>query len=249
MTQTQTNWIIVIVAAVLGVVGLYAIGWGDTRIDLTNTVIALPILAIFGIVSLIAAIAILILVIGALGLGNKDYALGLPQGTVRAIIALSLVVIFVISMVYLYGDLAKPLAADVKVPQHAVDFANRVFDTVSTLLIAVVGFYFGSRTIAAARGETADAGLTIVNPTSPHKMAKDAPDPVRITVETTPKGEAILWDTPPKGDPDGSLTQTLPGTFDYTRGGDTSKIEDTVVLRFRLARHPDIAAELSIDGT
>ena len=189
-------------------------------------------LGIFGLIALICAVSILVVVIGALGLANPDYALGLPQGTVRAVIALSLVVIFLITAIFFYSDLAKPeyktskgmSAEDIKkLPQTkivgvqttedgkfnvtvvvgkneaSVDLAKQLLTTVGTLLVAMIGFYFGSRTVAAGRGVGEVASLRILSPESPHTMGKDDRTPLPLKIEVKPNGEAIAWD-PPAGD-------------------------------------------------
>jgi hypothetical protein len=68
--------------------------------------VRLPILAIAGIVSLLVALTLASLAFAAVGLADKNQALALPDGSIRAVIALSLIVLFAICAVYLYGSLA-----------------------------------------------------------------------------------------------------------------------------------------------
>ena len=75
----------------------------------------LPLLAIAGIVCLLLTLILAAIVFAKVGLADKTQALALPEGSVRAVIALGLLVIFAIVSVYLYGSLAEQGGkADVK---------------------------------------------------------------------------------------------------------------------------------------
>jgi len=67
--------------------------------------VALPILIITSLVALVAALAIASAILAALGLSDREHALGMPQGTVRAVIALGLLVIFSVSSMFLFNEL------------------------------------------------------------------------------------------------------------------------------------------------
>ena len=157
--------------------------------------IALTILLITGVSALILILALVVAMFAALNLSDSTQALGLPEGSIRAVIALSLILIFVITAVFLYGQLrdvgtatstgltqvqldaipqdeivsiqAKDVNGETffdverKVTTNDVseDFAKQILTTVSTLVVAVAGFYFGSRSVATARG--------VVEPSSP----------------------------------------------------------------------------------
>jgi len=71
-----------------------------------NSEILLPILAITGIVSLLLALTVVAILFAKFGLADKAQALGMPEGSVRAVIALALVVLFAIISVYLYRSFA-----------------------------------------------------------------------------------------------------------------------------------------------
>ena len=142
--------------------------------------------ALFLCVSLLLGLLMLMTcVFSKLGLKQKDEALGLPAGSISAILALLLVLIFAIQAVYLYGDLSTvryqtiegvtqerldsiPLDRLVSSTQQgdgrydvlmtiekseaSDDFAKQVLTTVSTLVVAVAGFYFGSKTAGRTGG-------------------------------------------------------------------------------------------------
>ncbi len=62
----------------------------------------LPLLAIGGVILLILVLTIVSMVFSLLGLTNKDQAMGLPEGSIRSVIAISLIVLFAILAVFLY---------------------------------------------------------------------------------------------------------------------------------------------------
>jgi hypothetical protein len=67
--------------------------------------LGLPVLAIFGVVALIASLSFAAIGFNYVNMSDRTQALGLPQGSVRAVIALSLVVLFAILSVYLFSSL------------------------------------------------------------------------------------------------------------------------------------------------
>jgi hypothetical protein len=67
---------------------------------------ALPFLLIGGIVTFLVALSLVVVVFKQLGLTSTSTALGLPEGSIRAFIALSLILLFFIIAVFLYLDLA-----------------------------------------------------------------------------------------------------------------------------------------------
>lgn len=72
-----------------------------------NSEIALPIVIIAGVISLLVVLGLLTFQFSVLNLTNKDEALGLPSGSVRAVIALMLLVIFAIVAIFIYRDVAR----------------------------------------------------------------------------------------------------------------------------------------------
>lgn len=63
---------------------------------------SLPLLAIGGVIVLILLLTVVAMIFSVLGITNKDQAMGLPEGSIRAVIALSLIVLFAILSVFLY---------------------------------------------------------------------------------------------------------------------------------------------------
>jgi hypothetical protein len=63
---------------------------------------SLALLAIGGVVVLILLLTAVAMIFQVLGLANGNQAMGLPEGSIRAVIALSLIVLFAILSVFLY---------------------------------------------------------------------------------------------------------------------------------------------------
>jgi hypothetical protein len=73
-----------------------------------HSMVGLPILAIFGIMILFGALALISTVFARLGLSAQSEALALPPGSIRAAIALALIVLFALISVMLYQSLSRP---------------------------------------------------------------------------------------------------------------------------------------------
>ena len=107
-------WIAVIFAflalAILG--GIVWSGFGlktipDMYKDMPE--IALPVLVMFGAAALLISLAFLATALAALGLSDRSHALGLPEGSVRALIALLLITLFIITAIFLYRQSRFPV--------------------------------------------------------------------------------------------------------------------------------------------
>ena len=70
--------------------------------------IGLPTLAILGIMILFGALSLISTIFQRLGLADKTEALALPPGSIRAAIALSLIVLFGLISIMLYQSVADP---------------------------------------------------------------------------------------------------------------------------------------------
>ncbi len=72
----------------------------------------LPLIAIGGLIVLILLLTVVAMIFSVLGLTNKDQAMGLPEGSIRAVIALSLIILFTILSVFLYKNIKGDDARD-----------------------------------------------------------------------------------------------------------------------------------------
>lgn len=123
--------------------------------------VRLPVLVVIGVMALFATLALVAVTFAVAGLTDPKQALGLPEGSVRAAIALSLIVIFAITSIYLYSSIAKGNANS-----PGIDFAKQVFAVVGTLMTAVASFYFASRASASAvTAAVSTPKLTSIAPT------------------------------------------------------------------------------------
>jgi hypothetical protein len=69
--------------------------------------ILLPLLAIGGVIVFILVLTSVAIMFSFIGLTHQDQAMGLPEGSIRAVIALSLIVLFTILAVFLYQNISR----------------------------------------------------------------------------------------------------------------------------------------------
>lgn len=93
---------IVVVGILLGVAAAVA-----SNASLSEPV-RLPLLVMIGLVALLGVLAAMAIAFKTMHLANQTQALGLPEGTIRAVIALSLILIFAVITVYLFSELSDP---------------------------------------------------------------------------------------------------------------------------------------------
>jgi TRAP-type C4-dicarboxylate transport system permease small subunit len=117
-------------------------------------VLQLPLLAIASVSVLFASLALVSISFATFELSDKTQSLGLPDGSIRAFIALALVVVFAIVAFSVYGDLATPVDAGKVHDPAAVDFAKQLLTLTGTLVTAVASFYFGAKTATSAQAAT-----------------------------------------------------------------------------------------------
>jgi len=100
-------------------------------------IIKLPILMIAGVVALLLSLAVVSVVFAALNLSDKTQALALPEGSVRAVIALCLLVLFAIITIFLFGSLSQP-AVDLREIHGLTDLQREEFLNKNQNLTSVV---------------------------------------------------------------------------------------------------------------
>lgn len=199
--------------------------------------IALPLLLMLGLGTLLLLLTSMVAVLNKFGLTDPRRAFGLPDGSMQAVIALSLVLIFVIASLYLYSSLPQTVSADQETAhQDRFDFAKQLLTTVGTLAVAVAGFYFGTRSVEAAaaateRGETEEP-ITIVEPQgTPTLDLTPGTELSPIRVATKPPGLPVIGFVA-LGDDWNRVEQLATGEFRYVRG---SAAQAVVTLAFQLA--------------
>jgi hypothetical protein len=221
-----------VVAGILG----FALVFNGGQV-LSQPEIQLPVELIAAVLALIGSLAFLVLVFNQLQLTSKDQALGLPDGSIRAILAVSLIFLFLIMSVFLYAAVAKNSATS-----PSLDIAKQLVTTVATLAVSVAGFYFGAASVQSATAAvTSSPQLRVTDPTGTITFRAGDTTPHVITLATTPAGLAI--DGRQIGDPGGQLIPTSSTSFTYTP---SSKPSPDVVLLFSLAGNPQVTANVDV---
>jgi hypothetical protein len=139
------------------------------------TDVLFPLLLVAGVVALVLVVAVLVGLFKRMGLTNPAHPLGLPNGSISAIIALMLILVFAMLSVLVQVNLAPderqiseltPAQVDqlpgaeilarscaagrctisrrVEKTSAQVDIGKQLVTTVSTLVVAISAFYFGS---------------------------------------------------------------------------------------------------------
>lgn len=128
--------------------------------------LGLPLLALLSVLLLLAALLVFTTLIHLIGLSDSKSALGLPEGSVRALLALALLGLFaVMASSVLPGPTGSgPAAASGQQPD---DFAKQMLTLVGTLMTAVISFYFGSSSSSSPTGSATTSSATGSAITSP----------------------------------------------------------------------------------
>jgi len=266
------------VAMVLTVVALLAavvagIIWLN-KLGIQQFEFELPLLVIGGATALFIVLGTMFSVFNRAGASDSTQALGLPQGSIRALIALLFILMFVIVTVFLQGQVSADrgqiqnisedtlnfLIADPTVvvvhaeyfeegdevwydvnirvePEEASSaFADRVFATLSTLVVALSAFYFGHRAVAIAQAGQGREGVLEIFPSEP----TDLPEGGRLDITAVARPEeALQWELKP---PVGSLAQdsSASGAWTYI-APDPLEDDLEVQITFSLRGYPDIS--------
>jgi hypothetical protein len=108
-SDTYKLWVATAVAFGGGAVVLFVLVWSLIKIvgtpPLIDHTIGLPLILIAGLTVLLIVIGLVTFTFSVVGLSNPGEALGLPDGSVRAIIALMLLVLFSIMSIFLYNSI------------------------------------------------------------------------------------------------------------------------------------------------
>jgi hypothetical protein len=189
-SESERRWTLIAVAVI--VLAAAAGGFIILKLlpeKLLNDPYVVIVLLVAGFVSVTLLLYLGTIILRTAGLGTAGEALGMPEGSIRALIAMSLVLIFaIIGVTVLYSGLggetmvsngitaaelerlenvqvlaisvvdpaASPgaerfnVTARAELSQAGHDFGLQLLSTVSTLVVAVAGFYFGSRSVAQA---------------------------------------------------------------------------------------------------
>src|SRR6266540_1456475 len=170
------GWSLVTLGVIASLVILGAIAYMANRLYVAYS---LPLLVL----------GVLVLIFTRLGLTNPAFALGLPDGSIRAVIALILILVFFVIALYIYISVANPAAGAAPPSQDAIKLAQQILTTLSTLVVAISAFYFGATSVAQAAGVTGRGdgkpGIRVIEPSS-FPSAFTGTNPVTIKIPTTP---------------------------------------------------------------
>lgn len=98
--------LVLVILGALGVGGTFAwVGWG-LKLNQAGPELTLPLIVIIGVVTLLLTLALVAVTFSLLGMSDKGQALALPEGSVRAVIALMLLLVFAIAAIFLYSNVA-----------------------------------------------------------------------------------------------------------------------------------------------
>lgn len=159
------------------------------------TDVVFPFILVAGVVALVLVLAVLVGLFKRMGLTDSRFALGLPNGSISAIIALMLILVFAMLSVLVQvnvgyevrrvtvtlsqadqipgaeilsrncGSILCDIDRRVEKSPAAIDIGKQLVTTVSTLVVAISAFYFGSAQTATAAqrlvqaGKDADSGV------------------------------------------------------------------------------------------
>jgi hypothetical protein len=235
--------------------------------SLTGPSVMVTLVVIASVIGLLAVLMMTALAFSSVNLADPAQALGLPEGSVRAVIALSLIVIFVIVIVFLSGHMQKQLnqiehltlaqtnaipgeliagkhseeelkkkeaadlrtkAADLtkakkpeaaKIAEDAAavkdseavaakdlytveryveptrgseDFAKQIITTISTLVVSIAAFYFGSTTAISAAKSGAASGAPVITK-QPTDLNLKVGDAAKFSVVATGSNLSYQW--------------------------------------------------------
>jgi hypothetical protein len=186
----QLTWLLAL-GGLISVATVAAIVIAANMLNGDRPEVILPILLVSGLIALVAALAILVGTFWILGLTRPGAAFGLPEGTLQAVIAMMIIMIFAITSLYLNASVqTKTLTSSnltqqdlAKIPSDKIqsikrdgdtyevetvtangvgdDFAKQLLTTLSTLVVAVAGFYFGAKSVeAGVRQGASSSGST-----------------------------------------------------------------------------------------
>ncbi len=199
---------------------------------LTSSSLTIVVLLVAGFVAVTLLLYLGTIILRTAGLSTKKEAFGMPEGSIRALIALSLILMFaIIGVTVLYTGMggepiqsngisaaqlerlenvqiisisvvdpaASPgserfnVTARPELSQAGHDFGLQLLTTVSTLVVAVAGFYFGSR--AVAQGAKTAAAQTAAAQTAAASAAGTAAGTVGgaivVGADGSPTGTAV----------------------------------------------------------
>lgn len=147
---------------------------------------------VFGLAFLLSIISGIVAAFHALELTSPKSAFGLPEGSIRAIIALILVLIFVVMSIYMI----EAVFLDSGASDEAQNAATQILATVGTLVAAVAAFYFGTAAVTAGtRAATAavTSARSSLRPSAITKGSKAVDGGYELVGVVNPQGQETQY--------------------------------------------------------
>lgn len=253
-------------AAVAGAVAL--ILWLESA-GLIFEELVLPILLVAAVLGLLGSLAGMIPMYHRATLTTPEHALGLPPGSVRALIAVSFIIMFLITAVFLQirsgvsdrgvlegvtpeefavlqandgivvldatldeGGTTRTVEIGIRPTENETQFADRMFSTVSTIVVALTAFYFGNRSVVTARQVLGGgASITIASPPEDEAYLPEPGEELTVRVTCHPPDATIAGEAT-----SGELVRLegQPGAFRFTAASAVGE----ATLSFHLPDHP-----------
>lgn len=190
------------VVSVLGVLVLILINLINNKNS--NIDLVIGIVLVFGVSVLLLFLFLMSLGFNAVGLTDKGEPLGLPTGSIRALIALLLIFIWVIVSIFIFNAISN---LDATKYADAIKLGQQFYTTMSTLVVAIAAFYFGSNTHRDAQSDQSnsnqspDSGpasaqpvITHINPNSGKQGQAEIPLTIMGKNFGTPKAVRLTLD-------------------------------------------------------
>ncbi len=144
--NASITWVIIAALILLLMVAAVAM-IGLTTVKEPNNEIIIGLIIVLGLSILMVLLLLATVAFQRLGLADHDQALGLPEGSVRALIAIMLILVFIICGLYLFRSVAFPTGT---MSEDGARLAQQLITTIGTLVVAVAGFYFGTSAVKTA---------------------------------------------------------------------------------------------------
>lgn len=166
-----------------------AAAWLTEGLD--GAAIRAAVITLVGVLALITAVAGLTIVFDELGLTTGRQALGLPQGSVRALLAFTLVIAFIGISIYL----AVAVFSAKHPPQAQLNAATALESVIATLVTAIAAFYFGTNAVKTGASVVAGVQPPAVNQAraTVHSVTKSADEWTLIGVADPGGAKGRAW--------------------------------------------------------
>jgi hypothetical protein len=218
-------WLATVALAVAALVGsAWLLDYAEVAAEV-NTIIVF----VLGLIVLFTVIGLFVVGFHSRGLTSSRQALALPEGSIRALLALILVLAFIFTAVYL---VERVYLGQQPGSPAAQDVALQLISILGTLVTAAAAFYFGANAVKSGAAVTAAVmGPTERAPTATTK-GNEPPEGGNVTLVgfVNPRGRDTQWlfeygetseygsSTPPKtvsaGEKDVQVKEVVPHTGD-----------------------------------